>query len=54
MIGYSTFYRKRIKHLCLPVNESGKTDDAIEMFLLNTKRHPESANVWDSLGEALF
>ena len=29
----------------------GQTDKAIEMFLLNTKRHPESANVWDSLGE---
>ena len=28
-----------------------QTDKAIEMFLLNTKRHPESANVWDSLGE---
>lgn len=26
-------------------------DKAIEMFILNTKRHPESANVWDSLGE---
>jgi Protein of unknown function (DUF2911) len=24
---------------------------AIEMFVLNTKRHPSSANVWDSLGE---
>jgi cytochrome c-type biogenesis protein CcmH/NrfG len=23
----------------------------IEVFILNTKRHPESANVWDSLGE---
>ena len=28
-----------------------QTDKAIEVFLLNTKRHPESANVWDSLGE---
>jgi hypothetical protein len=26
-------------------------DKAIEMFILNTKRYPESANVWDSLGE---
>jgi len=26
-------------------------DKAIEIFLLNTKRHPESPNVWDSLGE---
>jgi hypothetical protein len=32
----------------------GKMDDAIQMFLLNTKRHPESANVWDSLGEGYF
>jgi tetratricopeptide (TPR) repeat protein len=29
-----------------------QTDKAIEIFVLNTKRHPESANVWDSLGEA--
>lgn len=26
-------------------------EKAIEMFKLNAKRHPESANVWDSLGE---
>jgi tetratricopeptide (TPR) repeat protein len=31
---------------------AGNTDKAIEIFILNTKRHPESANVWDSLGEA--
>ena len=29
-----------------------QTDKAIEIFVLNTKRHPESPNVWDSLGEA--
>jgi tetratricopeptide (TPR) repeat protein len=29
-----------------------QTDKAIEIFILNTKRHPESPNVWDSLGEA--
>lgn len=29
----------------------GQQDKAIEMFILNTKRHPESANAWDSLGE---
>jgi tetratricopeptide (TPR) repeat protein len=29
-----------------------ETDKAIDIFILNTKRHPESANVWDSLGEA--
>ncbi|HNP21984.1 MAG TPA: DUF2911 domain-containing protein [Panacibacter sp.] len=31
---------------------SGQQDKAIEIFVLNTKKHPESANVWDSLGEA--
>jgi tetratricopeptide (TPR) repeat protein len=31
---------------------SGKQDKAIEIFILNTKLHPNSANVWDSLGEA--
>jgi tetratricopeptide (TPR) repeat protein len=29
----------------------GDNDKAIEVFLLNTQRHPKSANVWDSLGE---
>jgi len=29
-----------------------QTDKAIEMLALNAKRHPESPNVWDSLGEA--
>ena len=29
-----------------------KYDKAIEIFILNTQRHPESANTWDSLGEA--
>ncbi|HSH64495.1 MAG TPA: DUF2911 domain-containing protein [Bacteroidia bacterium] len=29
-----------------------KTDEAIEIFVLNTKRNPNSANCWDSLGEA--
>lgn len=29
----------------------GQIDKAIQMFILNTQRHPESANVWDSLGE---
>lgn len=26
-------------------------EKAIQMFILNTQRHPKSANVWDSLGE---
>jgi len=29
-----------------------KFDDAIHVLDLNTKQHPESANAWDSLGEA--
>ena len=29
-----------------------QTDKAIEILILNTERHPKSANVWDSLGEA--
>jgi tetratricopeptide (TPR) repeat protein len=29
-----------------------KFDKAIEILALNTKNHPESANAWDSLGEA--
>lgn len=31
---------------------AGNHDKAIEVLLLNTKRHPTSANAWDSLGEA--
>ena len=31
---------------------NGQQDEAIKMMLLNTERHPESANAWDSLGEA--
>src|SRR5262249_42775666 len=27
-------------------------DKAIKLFIINTQRHPKSANVWDSLGEA--
>ena len=32
---------------------AGQQDKAIEMFVLNTKRFPKSANCFDSLGEAL-
>jgi tetratricopeptide (TPR) repeat protein len=32
--------------------QRGKNDEAIEVFIKNTKDHPESWNVWDSLGEA--
>jgi tetratricopeptide (TPR) repeat protein len=31
---------------------AGKSKDAIAVFTLNAERHPQSANVWDSLGEA--
>jgi tetratricopeptide (TPR) repeat protein len=31
---------------------AGQQDKAIEMFILNTKRYPKSANTFDSLGEA--
>jgi tetratricopeptide (TPR) repeat protein len=30
---------------------AGQHDKAIEIFILNTKRNPKSANTWDSLGE---
>ena len=30
---------------------AGQTDKALEIFLLNTQRFPNSANAWDSLGE---
>ena len=34
------------------MNQYNNTDKAIEYFQMNVKRHPESANVHDSLGEA--
>jgi cytochrome c-type biogenesis protein CcmH/NrfG len=30
----------------------GKTEEAIEVFKLNVELHPDSFNVYDSLGEA--
>jgi TolA-binding protein len=33
---------------------AGNMDKAIEVFVLNTRRFPKSANTWDSLGEAYF
>lgn len=33
------------------INEK-RFEDAIKSMVLNTERHPESANAWDSLGEA--
>jgi hypothetical protein len=31
----------------------GHTKDAVEVFRLNTQRHPDSWNAWDSFGEGL-
>lgn len=31
---------------------AGMRDDGLRVFLLNTRLHPDSANTWDSLGEA--
>ena len=31
---------------------AGNVDKAIEVLIINTQRHPKSANTWDSLGEA--
>ncbi|MBK9017195.1 MAG: hypothetical protein IPM82_25795 [Saprospiraceae bacterium] len=33
------------------LSNQGPHDDAIYIMKLNTERHPESANAWDSLGE---
>ncbi|NCG30882.1 MAG: hypothetical protein GWP27_10485 [Bacteroidetes bacterium] len=30
---------------------NGKNDEAQRVMKINTDRHPESANAWDSLGE---
>src|SRR6185503_1391888 len=30
----------------------GSNDEAIHVLTVNTEKHPESANAWDSLGEA--
>ncbi len=34
--------------------QRNKMNEAIEVFTINTKRHPNDPNVWDSLGEAYF
>jgi tetratricopeptide (TPR) repeat protein len=33
---------------------AGRVPEAIDVFRVNTVAFPESANVWDSLGEALL
>lgn len=42
MIGYNLLYS----------DNAAETDQAIEIFTLNSKLFPDIANVWDSLGEA--
>jgi CubicO group peptidase (beta-lactamase class C family) len=42
----------RINRWAYSLLRSGKTGQAIGMFLYNTDRHPRSWNAWDSLGEA--
>lgn len=42
MIGYNLLYS----------DDARETEQAIELFTLNTELFPEIANVWDSLGEA--
>ena len=36
------------------MTSAGRLDDALEIFKLNVQEHPNSWNVWDSLGEAYF
>lgn len=33
---------------------NSRTDEAVKVFLLNTKEHPQSANAFDSLGDGYF
>jgi uncharacterized protein len=33
--------------------QSGRVEEALRLFELNVRNHPDSANVYDSLGEAL-
>ena len=41
-----------INNLGYQMIQTGKTDDAIEIFKFNVEMFPNSANVYDSLGEA--
>jgi predicted alpha/beta superfamily hydrolase len=61
---YYTKWGSRLGIACAPpeavVNElgyqylrSGNSDEALAAFRFNTEHYPESANAWDSLGEAL-
>ena len=40
-----------IGYTCL---NQGRMDEAIALFKLNVEEHPESSNVYDSLGEVYF
>jgi tetratricopeptide (TPR) repeat protein len=42
-----------VNNLGYQVLGDGKTSEALELFRKNVKEHPQSWNVWDSLGEGL-
>ncbi|RPI18001.1 MAG: tetratricopeptide repeat protein [Ignavibacteriae bacterium] len=46
------FEENELNNLGYQLLQSGKAKDAIEIFKLNVSEFPESANVYDSLGEA--
>ena len=50
----SLFGESELNSLGYQLLSQDKTAEAIKIFKLNTKLYPESANVWDSLGEAYW
>ena len=48
------FTEQQINTLGYNCLNQGRMDDAIALFKLNVEEHPESSNVYDSLGEAYF
>jgi len=48
------FTEKQINTLGYEYLRKGKNDEAIALFTLNVEEHPDSYNVFDSLGEAWF
>jgi tetratricopeptide (TPR) repeat protein len=47
-----TFAERELNRVGYELLESGRADDAIEIFKLNIEMYPEAFNVYDSLGEA--
>jgi CubicO group peptidase (beta-lactamase class C family) len=47
-----TFEERDLNSYGYVLLNNAQTDDAIKVFILNAKEHPNSANVFDSLGEA--